>query len=93
MLNLAESIAWSHHEKVDGSGYPRGLAGEEIPLCGRIAAVADVYDALTRDRPYRTAMSSAEASALMAQGSGSHFDPEVLEVFMLALPVPAPFAA
>jgi putative two-component system response regulator len=89
ILQLAEGIAWTHHERVDGSGYPRGLAGDEIPLHGRIAAVADVYDALTRDRPYRDAMSAAEASALMAEACGTHFDPDVLDAFMLAVPVPA----
>jgi putative two-component system response regulator len=89
ILTQAESIAWTHHEKVDGSGYPRGLEGEEIPIEGRIAAVADVYDALTRDRPYRQAMPLSEATALMADGRGSHFDPEVLDVFMHAVPVPA----
>jgi putative two-component system response regulator len=89
IMELAEAIAWTHHEKVDGSGYPRGLEGEEIPVCGRIAAVADVYDALTRDRPYRPAMPVAEATALMAEGRGTHFDPEVLDIFMHAVPVPA----
>jgi putative two-component system response regulator len=89
ILKLAEAIAWTHHEKVDGSGYPRGLEGEEIPIEGRIAAVADVYDALTRDRPYRQAMPVSEATALMADGRGAHFDPEVLDVFMHAVPVPA----
>jgi putative two-component system response regulator len=89
ILTLAESIAWTHHEKVDGSGYPRGLEGEEIPIHGRIAAVADVYDALTRDRPYRQAMPVAEATSLMADGRESHFDPDVLDVFMNAVPVPA----
>jgi putative two-component system response regulator len=89
ILTLAEAIAWTHHEKVDGSGYPRGLAGEEIPIHGRIAAVADVYDALTRDRPYRQAMPVAEATALMGDGRGRHFDPEVLDVFMNSVPVPA----
>jgi putative two-component system response regulator len=89
ILQLAESIAWTHHEKVDGSGYPRGLSGEEIPIEGRIAAVADVYDALTRDRPYRQAMPVAEATALMAENRGSHFDEDVLDVFMSAVPVPA----
>jgi putative two-component system response regulator len=89
ILRLAECIAWTHHERVDGSGYPRGLAGDEIPIQGRIAAVADVYDALTRDRPYREALPVAEATALMAEGRGTHFDPEVLDTFMLAVPVPA----
>jgi putative two-component system response regulator len=89
ILQLAECIAWTHHERVDGSGYPRGLQGEEIPIHGRIAAVADVYDALTRDRPYREALPAAEATALMADGRDTHFDPAVLDVFMLAVPVPA----
>jgi cyclic di-GMP phosphodiesterase len=86
LLLLAESIAWTHHEKVDGSGYPRGLRAEEIPIEGRIATVADVFDALTRDRPYREAMPSAEATAVMAEGRGMHFDPDVLDVFMAQLP-------
>jgi putative two-component system response regulator len=89
IMRLAEAIAWTHHEKVDGSGYPCGLEGEEIPVHGRIAAVADVYDALTRDRPYRQAMPVADATALMAEGRGTHFDEEVLDVFMNAVPVPA----
>jgi putative two-component system response regulator len=89
ILQLAECIAWTHHERVDGSGYPRGLVGEEIPIHGRIAAVADVYDALTRDRPYRPAMPVSEATALMAAGRDTHFDPDVLDTFMLVAPVPA----
>jgi putative two-component system response regulator len=89
LLQLAETIAWTHHEKVDGSGYPRGLQGEEIPIEGRVAAVADVFDALTRDRPYRQAMSVAEAAVVMAEGRGTHFDPEVLDTFMAELPVAA----
>lgn len=89
ILQLAESIAWTHHEKVDGSGYPRGLADGEIPVEGKIAAVADVYDALTRDRPYREAMAVPRATALMAENRGSHFDPDVLDTFMHAVPVPA----
>ncbi len=88
-LRLAESIAWTHHEKVDGSGYPRGLSGEQIPIEGRIAAVADVFDALTRDRPYRQAMPVAAASAVMREGRGRHFDPAVLDAFMHEVPVVA----
>jgi putative two-component system response regulator len=86
LLQLAESIAWTHHEKVDGGGYPRGVRGEQIPIEGRIAAVADVFDALTRDRPYRQAMPTAAAVAVMAEGRGRHFDPEVLEAFMSEIP-------
>jgi putative two-component system response regulator len=86
LLQLAESIAWTHHEKVDGSGYPRGLRGDEIPIEGRIAAVADVFDALTRDRPYRRAMPLGEAVLILADGRGSHFDPDVLDALMAQLP-------
>jgi putative two-component system response regulator len=86
LLQLAESIAWTHHEKVDGRGYPRGLKGDEIPIEGRVAAVADVFDALTRDRPYRQAMPLAKAKDLMGEGRGSHFDAHVLDAFMAKLP-------
>jgi putative two-component system response regulator len=86
LLRLAESIAWTHHEKVDGSGYPRGLGGEMIPIEGRIAAVADVFDALTRDRPYRKAMPLTAATEVMAKGRGTHFDPYVLDGFMSEIP-------
>ncbi|MFL5908391.1 MAG: HD domain-containing phosphohydrolase [Solirubrobacterales bacterium] len=86
LLRLAESIAWTHHEKFDGSGYPRKLAGDHIPVVGRVAAVADVFDALTRDRPYREAMALDEATAMMAEGRGSHFDPDVLDTFMSDIP-------
>jgi putative two-component system response regulator len=82
LLQLAESIAWTHHERFDGTGYPRRLAGDHIPVEGRIAAVADVFDALTRDRPYRDAMPLEEALAVMADGRGTHFAPDVLDVFM-----------
>jgi putative two-component system response regulator len=86
ILQLAETIAWTHHEKFDGSGYPRGLRGEDIPVEGRIAAVADVFDAITRDRPYSAAMSLQDAVATMAEGRGTHFDPEMLDAFMCELP-------
>jgi putative two-component system response regulator len=87
LLQLAESIAWTHHEKLDGSGYPRGLSGDEIPIVGRIAAVADVFDALTRHRPYRKAMPVPAAAELMAEGREKHFDPLVLDTFMSGIPV------
>jgi cyclic di-GMP phosphodiesterase len=90
LLQLAESIAWTHHEKLDGSGYPRGLKGAEIPIEGRIAAVADVFDALTRDRPYRKAMSVPDAVDLLLEGRGSHFDPRVLDGFLAGTPDQAP---
>jgi putative two-component system response regulator len=70
LLQLAEVVAWTHHERVDGSGYPRGLSGDEIPLAGRIAAVADVYDALTSDRPYRRAFSPAESLEIVRHDAG-----------------------
>ena len=89
LLQLAESIAWTHHEKFDGSGYPRRLNGDHIPIEGRVAAVADVFDALTRDRPYREAMPLDEAVDVMTEGRGSHFDPEVLDTFMREIPAAA----
>ena len=76
ILDLAATIALSHQEKWDGSGYPRGLAGEEIPLEGRIVAVADVFDALTSDRVYRKAFSVKEAVRMMRAERGRHFDPD-----------------
>jgi putative two-component system response regulator len=82
LLELAEEIALSHHEKWDGSGYPAGLAGEAIPIAGRIVAVADVFDALTHERPYKAAWSTAEALAEMTGQAGRHFDPAVLEAFI-----------
>jgi PAS domain S-box-containing protein len=84
LLDLAATIAWTHHERWDGHGYPRGLEQEEIPLAGRIAAVADVFDALTSHRIYRPAMSYPEAVAIMRSGRGSQFDPRVLDVFLEA---------
>ncbi len=85
ILDLAASIALSHHEKWDGSGYPRGLAGEAIPIEGRIVAIADVFDALTSDRVYRLAFSVEEAVAMMVAQRGKHFDPTLLDAFMEVL--------
>ena len=82
LLEMAEQIALTHHEKWDGGGYPAGLAGEAIPLAGRIVAVADVFDALTHVRPYKPAWSRTEAIAEIASQAGRHFDPEVLEAFL-----------
>jgi putative two-component system response regulator len=82
LLDLAASIALTHHEKYDGTGYPHGLAGGEIPLEGRIAAVADVFDALTSDRVYRPAFAMEAAIETMRQGRGSHFDPVILDAFI-----------
>lgn len=81
LLELASRIALSHHEHWDGSGYPNGLLGGEIPLEGRMAAIADVFDALTSDRVYRPAMTVDKALSIMADGRGSHFDPDLLDVF------------
>jgi putative two-component system response regulator len=85
LVRMGALLAWTHHEKLDGSGYPRGLGGEEIPLEGRIAAIADVFDALTSDRLYRAALPVPRALAIMREGRGSHFDAELLDLFMAAL--------
>ena len=71
----------AHHEKWDGTGYPRGLKGEEIPLVARLFAVVDVWDALTSDRPYRPAWSEEEALDYIREQSGRHFDPQVVDLF------------
>jgi HD-GYP domain-containing protein (c-di-GMP phosphodiesterase class II) len=71
----------THHERFDGSGYPDGLAGEEIPLAARIFALADTLDAITTDRPYRPAASMAEARTTIAAGAGTQFDPAVVAAF------------
>lgn len=80
-LRMGETIALTHHERWDGSGYPDGLAGTEIPVPGRIAAVADVFDALTSRRPYREAVSMEEALEYIKEASGGHFDPGVVGAF------------
>jgi putative two-component system response regulator len=82
LLELAASIAHSHHEKFDGSGYPQGLRGEAIPIEGRIAAVADVFDALTSRRPYKQAWPLEDAIALLEKGRGRHFDPVLVDIFL-----------
>ncbi|MDR3139034.1 MAG: response regulator [Treponema sp.] len=80
-LAYAKIFAGTHHEKWDGSGYPQGLAGEAIPLQGRIMAIADVYDALTSARPYKRAFSHTQAMEIILSGKGTHFDPLLIEVF------------
>ena len=75
-------IVFYHHERWDGKGYPSGLQGEEIPLQSRIIMVADAYDAMTDDRPYRKALSKEEAVKQLKKGTGSQFDPEIVEVFL-----------
>lgn len=86
LLQLAATIALCHHEKWDGSGYPNGLAGEEILLEARIVALVDVFDALTSERPYKKAWPIEEALEFIRQQSGSHFDPMLVDVFMDCLP-------
>jgi putative two-component system response regulator len=80
-IRLGESIAQNHHEKWDGSGYPNNLKGVEIPIAGRIAAIADVFDALTSKRPYKEPFSVEKSLAIIREGKGSHFDPEVVDAF------------
>lgn len=86
LLNLGAIIALTHHEKYDGSGYPRGLVGEDIPLEGRITAVADVFDALTSARVYKPAWSVEDATTMMRDQRGKHFDPEMVDVFLELMP-------
>jgi putative two-component system response regulator len=86
MLQLAHQIALTHHEKYDGSGYPNGLAGDAIPLTGRIVAIADVFDALTSVRPYKRAWTEEEAVTHMVQQKGKHFDPALIDLFVAQLP-------
>jgi len=80
-LKHAKVFAGTHHEKWDGSGYPQGLKGEVIPLEGRIMAIADVYDALITERPYKKAFSAGESAEIIIQGAGAHFDPAIVGVF------------
>ena len=81
-LRFALDIPYCHHEKWDGSGYPRGLKGSQIPLAARIFAVVDVYDALTSDRPYRDGWPKAKVLEHIRSQSGTYFDPHVVEVFL-----------
>lgn len=86
LMNMARTIALTHHEKWDGSGYPHGLRGKDIPLVGRIVAISDVFDALTSERPYKKAWPIEQAIAEIRRGAGAHFDPELVEVFDQVLP-------
>ena len=86
LLQAGEIIARTHHEKWDGTGYPGNLAGDEIPLFGRICAVADVWDALTMIRPYKPSLSHNEALRIIKEGRGTHFDPEIISVFINKMP-------
>lgn len=86
LLRMSERIALSHHEWWDGSGYPNGLAGESIPIEARIVAIADVFDALTHDRPYRAAWPVEAVIAEIRRGRGSHFDPRLVDAFLRCRP-------
>lgn len=81
-MSFAKEIAFSHQEKWDGSGYPRGLRGREIPIAGRLMAVADVYDALISKRVYKPPFSHSKAVAIMKEGRGTHFDPDMIDAFL-----------
>jgi putative two-component system response regulator len=82
-LEIARDIAATHHERYDGTGYPAGLRGDAIPLCGRIVALADVYDALTSKRCYKEAFNHAQAKSIILEGSAKQFDPDVVDAFLL----------
>ena len=84
VLQAGAEIARGHHEKFDGSGYPDGLKGKDIPLFSRIVAVADVFDALTSERPYKKAWELEAAVDFLTAGSGTHFDPECVQAFLQA---------
>ncbi|MBN6187715.1 two-component system response regulator [Aneurinibacillus sp. BA2021] len=86
LLKLASEIAISHHEKYDGTGYPYGVRGEDIPLSGRIVAVVDVFDALTSKRPYKDPYPNEKAYEIIQKGSGTHFDPYIVQLFFDSLP-------
>ena len=86
LLQMARDIAYTHHEKWNGTGYPQGLRGEDIPLAGRITAVADVFDALTTVRPYKKEWPVEKALELIQQESGLHFDPDLVTAFLDSMP-------
>src|SRR5262249_56381353 len=82
ILKMAKEIVYTHHEKWDGTGYPQGLRGADIPIAGRLMALVDVYDAVTSRRLYRDPMTHAEAVAFIISGRGTHFDPSVVDAFV-----------
>lgn len=86
LMAIAAEVAQNHHEKWDGSGYPRALAGEDIPLTGRVVALADVFDALTTKRPYKKAWSIEDTVEFLKEQSGKHFEPRLVELFLEILP-------
>lgn len=85
-FKTARIVALTHHERWDGRGYPNGLRGEQIPLHARIVAISDVFDALTSERPYKRAWSGREAAEEIKRGSGSHFDPSLVQLFLAVYP-------
>ncbi len=87
ILTLAKDIVYTHHEKWDGTGYPQGLSGPDIPIPGRVMAIVDVYDASTTRQLYRKSLSHDEAVAFILKGRGSHFDPDVVDAFLQVSPV------
>ena len=82
LLDMARTVALTHHEKWDGTGYPQGIKGDKVPLVGRIVAIEDVFDALVSKRPYKKAWPIEKAVAVIKKESGKHFDPEIVDVFM-----------
>ena len=86
LMDMAAEVAQNHHEKWDGSGYPRAIAGENIPLTGRVVAVADVFDALITERPYKKAWPVEEAVEYLKEQSGKHFEPKLIDLFIAILP-------
>ena len=85
IMQIAETVAYAHHERWDGSGYPRGISGEEIPISARICAVADVFDALTTKRPYKQEMSITDALDLLFDSRDKLFDPKIIDVFLVKI--------
>ncbi len=86
VITTAKEIVYTHHERWDGEGYPRGLKGTEIPLPGRLVAVVDVYDALVEARAYKAAMLPARALEVIVEGRGRHFDPDIVDAFVTCFP-------
>jgi len=86
LIQMGREVALNHHEKWDGSGYPSGQRGEDIPLVARIVAIVDVFDALCNDRVYRPALEQEQVLSIMREGRGSHFDPKLFDLFMSLLP-------
>ena len=93
LLRMAEEIALAHHERWDGTGYPNGRSGDGIPLAGRIVALADAFDAMTHDRPYRPGIPPERALEIVESERGQHFDPQVVDAFGRVFPnLPAALA-